>query len=169
MVEGAGANKVSEVLSEASCCRCGRRLLQARHVSEDASRTVGGLFEHRMRIPYRRRPFLVPSAVDEQRKRPPETSSALTGRRKWWKGPERTKRAESGSEAICCRCGTSNFTKEKGRPFRRPYVSIRPIRHHILNLTLITAGLSLSLSSRPVLSMTYLLSGSVVSLCPYSR
>ena len=23
MVEGAGANKVSEVLSEASCCRCG--------------------------------------------------------------------------------------------------------------------------------------------------
>ena len=140
----------------------------ARHVSEDASRTVGGLFEHRMRIPYRRRPFLVPSAVDEQRKRPPETSSALTGRRKWWKGPERTKRAESGSEAIYCRCGTSNFTKERGR-HRQSYVSIRPIRHHILNLTLITAGLSLSLSSRPVLSMTYLLSGSVVSLCPYSR
>ena len=27
-------------------------------------------------------------------KGPPETSSALAGRRKWWKGPERTKRAE---------------------------------------------------------------------------
>ena len=146
-----------------------RSLFFTPNASENASRTTGSLFEHRMRIPYRRRPFLVPGAVDEQRKRPPETSSALTGRRKWWKGPERTKRAESGSEAICCRCGTSNFTKERGRPFRRPYVSIRPIRHHILNLTLITAGLSLSLSSRPVLSMTYLLSGSVVSLCPYSR
>ncbi len=29
----------------------------------------------------------------EQGKGPPETSSALAGRRKWWKGPERTKRA----------------------------------------------------------------------------
>ena len=124
--------------------------------TECVFRTVEGCFWYR-----------VPSK--EQGKGPPETSSALTGPKKWRKGPERTKRAESGSEAICCRCGTSNFTKERGRPFRRPYVSIRPIRHHILNLTLITAGLSLSLSSRPVLSMTYLLSGSVVSLCPYSR
>ena len=34
---------------------------------EDASRTGGGLFEHRVSIPYRRGPFPVPSAVEGAR------------------------------------------------------------------------------------------------------
>ena len=63
--------------------------------------------------------YRVPSK--EQGKGPPETSFALAGPRKWRKGPERTKRAESGSEASCIRCGTSNFTKERGLLFRRPH------------------------------------------------
>ena len=33
-------------------------------------------------------------------KGPPETSSALAGRRKWWKGPERTKRAKSSQRQL---------------------------------------------------------------------
>ena len=87
------------------------------NASENASRTVGSLFAHRMRIPYRRRLFLVRRAPKTHRtwlsgaqesgwqlplrglstpgrgrgNAPPETSSALAGRRKWWKGPERTK------------------------------------------------------------------------------
>ena len=87
------------------------------NASEDASRTGGSLFEHRMRIPYRRSLFLVRRAPKTHRtwlsgaqesgwqlplrglstpgrgrgNAPPETSSALAGRRKWWKGPERTK------------------------------------------------------------------------------
>ena len=50
--------------------------------TEYVFRTVGGCFWYR-----------VPSK--EQGKGPPETSSALAGPRKWRKGPERTKRAES--------------------------------------------------------------------------
>ena len=72
--------------------------------------TVGACFEHRVPLKMRRVPqeaflstarifrtreacfwYRVPSK--EQVKGPPETSSALAGRRKWWKGPERTKRA----------------------------------------------------------------------------
>ena len=49
--------------------------------TECVFRTVEGCFWYR-----------VPSK--EQGKGPPETSSALTGPKKWRKGPERTKRAE---------------------------------------------------------------------------
>ena len=65
---------------------------------ENASRTPGGCFWHRMRIPYRRRLFLVRVPSKEQGKGPPETRSALTGPKKWRKGPERTKRAESSQK-----------------------------------------------------------------------
>ena len=73
-------------------------------------RTVEACFEHRVPLKTRRVPeeaflstarifgtvggrfrYRVPSKG--QGKGPPETSSALAGRRKWWKGPERTKRA----------------------------------------------------------------------------
>ena len=53
--------------------------------TECVFRTVEGCFWYR-----------VPSK--ELGKGPPETSSALTGRRKWRKGQERTKRAESSQK-----------------------------------------------------------------------
>ena len=53
--------------------------------TECVFRTVEGCFWYR-----------VPSK--EQGKGPPETSSALTGPKKWRKGPERTKRAESSQK-----------------------------------------------------------------------
>ncbi len=80
--------------------------------TEYVFRTVGACFLHRMPQKTRRVPqeaffgteyvfrtvggrfwYRVPSK--EQGKGPPETSSALAGPRKWRKGPERTKRAES--------------------------------------------------------------------------
>ena len=41
-----------------------RSLFFTPNASENASRTTGGLFEHRVLIPYRRGPFPVPSAVE---------------------------------------------------------------------------------------------------------
>ena len=79
-----------------------RSLFFTPNASEDASRTPGSLFEHRMSIPYRRSLFLV--------RRASENASHLVVRstEKW--------------VASCCRCGTSNFTKERGRPFiSRPH------------------------------------------------
>ena len=94
-----------------------KRLFFTPNASENASRTGGSLFEHGTHIPYRRSLFLVRRASENAShwlsgaqksgwqlplrglstpgrgsgKGPPETSSALAGRRKWWKGPERTK------------------------------------------------------------------------------
>ena len=39
--------------------------------SENASRTVGACFAHRAHIPYRRRPFLVPSFANARKEVPP--------------------------------------------------------------------------------------------------
>ena len=129
-------------------CFLHRMLPKMRRVPQEAFlstecvfRTVEGRFWYRISLPYQKLLFFTPNASED--------ASRTVGGRFWYRVP--------------------SMSRERGRPFRRPHVSIRPIRHHILNLTLITAGLSLSLSSRPVLSMTYLLSGSVVSLCPYSR
>ena len=109
------------------------------NASENASRTPGSLFEHRMTIPYRRSLFLVRRAsenashlvvrstgkrvaVASERpvhprtgKCPPETSSALAGRRKWWKGPERTKRAKS-SQRQAAAAAELQTSQKKGRP-----------------------------------------------------
>ena len=73
-----------------------KRLFFTPNASENASRTPGGLFEHRMRIPYRRRAFPVPSAFEGVGKGSAGDKFRVSGRRrKRWKGPERTKRAES--------------------------------------------------------------------------
>ena len=84
-------------------CFLHRMLLKTRRVPEEAFLrtarifgTVGGPL--RYRVP-----------LKEQGKGPPETSSALAGRRKWRKGPERTKRVgavsrteDASSVAVGC-------------------------------------------------------------------
>ena len=71
-------------------------------------------------------------------KGPPETSSALAGRRKWWKGPERTKRAEPSQRqaAVAAELRTSQSRRVRdfhpigyvrsGRTKKRPTFS-RPL------------------------------------------
>ena len=99
-----------------------KRLFFTPNASEDASRTIGACFLHRVSLPYRRSLFLVRRAsenashlvvrstgkrvaVASERPVHPRTGEGKGsagdkfrvsgGRRKRWKGPERTKRAES--------------------------------------------------------------------------
>ena len=61
------------------------------NASENASRTPGSLFEHGTHIPYRRSLFLVPSAIEGVGKGSAGDKFRVSGgRRKRWKGPERT-------------------------------------------------------------------------------
>ena len=96
------------------------------NASENASRTPGGLFEHGTHIPYRRSLFLVRCAS--------ENASHLvvrsTGKRVAV-ASERPVQPRTGqvegvgankvsgvlSEASCCRCETSNFTKKEADLF----------------------------------------------------
>ena len=73
--------------------------------TECVFRTVEGCFWYR-----------VPSK--EQGKGPPETSSALTGPKKWRKGPERTKRAESSQKQTAAEVIVflAVFIKKVGNP-----------------------------------------------------
>ena len=73
--------------------------------TECVFRTVEGCFWYR-----------VPSK--EQGKGPPETRSALTGPKKWRKGPERTKRAESSQKQTAAEVIVflAVFIKKVGNP-----------------------------------------------------
>ena len=50
-------------------------------------------------------------------KEPPETSSALAGRRKWWKGPERTKRAKSSQRQVAAAAELRTSQSRRVRDF----------------------------------------------------
>ena len=102
------------------CIRWSRRLFSAplkmRRVPEEAVfgteylfRTVEACFLHRMLLKMRRVPqeaFLSTECVFR-------TVEACF----WYGALPKTRRTWlSGAQASCCRCGTSNFTKERGRP-----------------------------------------------------
>ena len=83
--------------------------------SENASRTIGSLFAHRVSLPYHRRAFPVPSSFEGVGKGSAGDKFRVSG------GTQETveetgANKESGAltEASCCRCGTSNFTIEAG-------------------------------------------------------
>ena len=138
-----------------------RSLFFAPSASENASRTPGGLFSHRMHIRYTRGPSPVPNGkgaagdkfrVSGTREMVEGSGANKVGLRKWRKGPKRTKRAESGSEASlfghgaplktrrvpeasCCRCGTSNFSKQETSQkslFDRPLIYYGLLRSVVL-------------------------------------
>ena len=73
-----------------------RSLFFTPNASENASRTPEACFEHGTHIPYCRSLFPVPSAFEGVGKGAAGDKFRVSeGRRKWWKGPGRTKRAKS--------------------------------------------------------------------------
>ena len=120
-----------------------RSLFFTPNASDDASRTPGSLFEHRMRIPYRRSLFLVRCAsenashlvvrstgkrvaVASERPVQPRTGRGewsardkfrVSGTKEMVEGAGANKVSEVLSEASCCRCETSNFTKKEADLF----------------------------------------------------
>ena len=71
--------------------------------SENASRTPGGCFWHRMRIPYRRRLFLVPSAFEGAGEGPAGDKFRVNGTQEMAEGAGANKESGVLSEANCCR------------------------------------------------------------------
>ena len=84
-------------------------LLKMRRVPQEAC------FLHRMRIPYRRSLFPVPSAFEGVGEGSAGDKFRVSGTKETVEGAGANKVSEVLTEASCCRCGTSNFTKEKGQ------------------------------------------------------
>ena len=102
-----------------------RRLFFAPSASENASRTPGALFSHRMHIPYTRGPSPVPNANAKKEKGSganKESGVRVRGSRFLHRMPLKTRRVP---EASCCRCRTSNLSKQgagQKEIFSRPLI-----------------------------------------------
>ena len=87
--------------------------------SENASRTPGGCFWHRMRIPYRRRLFLVPSAFEGAGEGPAGDKFRVNVTQEMAEGAGANKESGVLSEANCCRSDWifwAVFIKKVGNP-----------------------------------------------------
>ena len=100
-------------------------------VSENASRTPGALFSHRMHIPYTRGHSPVPNANAKKEKGSganKESGVRVRGSRFLHRMPLKTRRVP---EASCCRCRTSNLSKQEAGQkeiFSRPLICYRLLR-----------------------------------------
>ena len=69
---------------------------------------------------FERGPFPVPSAVEGAGEGSAGDKFRVSGTKEMVEGAGANKESEVLSEASCCRCGTSNFTKERPTSFLYP-------------------------------------------------
>ena len=101
-----------------------RSLFFTPNASENASRTPGSLFEHRMRIPYRRRPSPVPNATKPERGKSlltPNSSNCQKRRDQCKKrSPGCRREQENHSQKVCNTAPNLLNTSRKSRCRQNP-------------------------------------------------
>ena len=91
-----------------------RSLFFTPNASENTSRTTGSLFEHRVSLPYHRRAFPVPSSFEGVGKGSAGDKFRVSGTQEMVEETGANKESGALTEANFCRCGTSNITIEAG-------------------------------------------------------